>query len=564
MGNSFGCSASGERLVSAARDGDFQEAQALLDCNPRLAKYSTFGVRNSPLHFSAMQGHNEIVMLLLECGVEVNTRNYCGQTALMQACRYGHWEVVQTLLLFRANVNRADYLNGRTALHFAAVSGHARCIRLIVADYLPSVPHLCNTLNTDESASMKSYPDQSSLARVVNRAADGGITPLHMAALNSHTECVQLLLDLSANVNAITIQDGTTIDLIGAGSAPLHYAACGGSIPCCQALIAKGASRSATNCNGWTALQVARLWRRHWLEPLLILDSSIPIQPFPPSRYLALPLSSIMKIARDCGWRSVDPAPVDADPCSVCLERRCTVAAEGCGHELCTRCALYLCSTNIVATTTLSPPGAIPCPLCRHGIVSFVKLPTTMSLKDLAKVNLASLTLCTTCTMEISEPNSAKALLHKGENRGGCRVSPLSTHSLRLACPGFSSLNCPGGFGSNDENSGENSGCTSPAVTCGFTRSDSRSEVRTDDSTTIESLAWPAPSRASMLRTPPVVAVNALPVQPHTDEDDVPSSSKPEPTRSQRDFSPKKVSTRTWLRKSFRWGNYASLRSHRD
>lgn len=63
MGNSFGCSASGERLVSAARDGDFQEAQALLECNPRLAKYSTFGVRNSPLHFSAIQGHNEVGVL---------------------------------------------------------------------------------------------------------------------------------------------------------------------------------------------------------------------------------------------------------------------------------------------------------------------------------------------------------------------------------------------------------------------------------------------------------------------------------------------------------------------
>lgn len=185
-----------------------------------------------------------------------------------------------------------------------------------------------------------------------------------------------------------------------------------------------------------------------------------------------------------------------------------------------------------------------------------------MSLKDLAKVNLTSLTLCTTCTMEISEPNSARALLHKGENRGGCRVSPLSTHSLRLTCPGFSSLNCPGGFGSNDENSG----CTSPAVTCGFPRSDSRSEVRTDDSTTIESLAWPAPSRASMLRTTPVVAVNALTAQPHNDDDDddVPSTSKPIATRSQRDFSPREVSTRRWLRKSFRWSNYASLRSHRD
>lgn len=67
MGNSFGCSASGERLVSAARDGDLQEAQALLDCNPRLAKYSTFGVRNSPLHFSAMQGHNEVCLFVPLC-----------------------------------------------------------------------------------------------------------------------------------------------------------------------------------------------------------------------------------------------------------------------------------------------------------------------------------------------------------------------------------------------------------------------------------------------------------------------------------------------------------------
>ena len=59
--HSFGCSASGERLVSAARDGDFQEAQALLEYNPRLARYSTFGVRNSPLHYSAAHGHHEVL-----------------------------------------------------------------------------------------------------------------------------------------------------------------------------------------------------------------------------------------------------------------------------------------------------------------------------------------------------------------------------------------------------------------------------------------------------------------------------------------------------------------------
>ncbi|KAG6673809.1 hypothetical protein I3842_15G010100 [Carya illinoinensis] len=48
--NSFGCSTSRECLVSAARDGDLQEAKALLDYNPHLARYSTFGVRNSSLN----------------------------------------------------------------------------------------------------------------------------------------------------------------------------------------------------------------------------------------------------------------------------------------------------------------------------------------------------------------------------------------------------------------------------------------------------------------------------------------------------------------------------------
>ena len=35
-------------------------------------------------------------------------------------------------------VARADYLTGRTALHFAAMDGHARCLRLVLADHFPS------------------------------------------------------------------------------------------------------------------------------------------------------------------------------------------------------------------------------------------------------------------------------------------------------------------------------------------------------------------------------------------------------------------------------------------
>ncbi|CAL9110879.1 unnamed protein product [Musa textilis] len=406
MGNSFGCSASGERLVSAARDGDLQEAKALLEYNPRLARYSTFGVRNSPLHYSAAQGHHEIVSLLIESGVDINLRNISGQTALMQACQYGHWEVVQTLMLFKANIHRTDYLNGGTALHLAALNGHTRCVRLLLTDYVPSIPEFWNIMR-GKSTHDSSIPDfdKSSLSKLVNQKADGGITALHMAALNGHAETMHLLLDLGASVSQVTVEDGSTIDLIGAGSSPLHYASCGGNADCCEVLISRGATLDAENANGWTPLMVARSWHRNWLEGILSNqpDHRAKILPSP---YLSLPLMSIMRIAREFGWRSTIQSPACIDPCVVCLERRCTVAAEGCNHEFCTRCALYLCSTNSTSTILSSPPGSIPCPLCRHAIVSFAKIPGMSPMRELPRTSL-SLSLCATCPAADGSDSSA-------------------------------------------------------------------------------------------------------------------------------------------------------------
>ncbi|XP_070671428.1 probable E3 ubiquitin-protein ligase XBOS32 isoform X3 [Malus domestica] len=458
MGNSFGCSASGERLVSAARDGDVQEAKALLECNPRLARYSTFGVRNSPLHYSAAQGHHEIVSVLLESGVDINLRNYRGQTALMQACQHGHWEVVQTLMLSKATIHRADYLNGGTALHFAALNGHSRCIRLLLADYITSTPDFWTTLrNADSNEESITEFNHDVLFQIINRPADGGITALHMAALNGHIESVQLLLGLGASVSKVTAQDGATVDLIvqydfaglvirmyflnhfdnfaGAGSTALHYAACGGNAECCQILISRGSSLSAENANGWTPVMVARSWHRDWLEEVLTTEEGQ--SQILPSPYLSLPLMSIMKIARECGWRNNDCLSTFQDPCVVCLEQQCTVAAEGCDHEFCTRCALYLCSTNCTSTASNGPPGSIACPLCRNGIVSFVKLRVARSMaKENARTSL-SLSFCT-CSSEGSDSSSITTPLYKPEFRCS-RKSPLGSFRS-LSCQKFPSI----------------------------------------------------------------------------------------------------------------------------
>ncbi|GLT80430.1 hypothetical protein SLA2020_518690 [Shorea laevis] len=438
VGNSFGCSASGERLVSAARDGDLQEAKALLEYNPRLARYSTFGVRNSPLHYSAAQGHHEILSLLLESGVDINLRNYRGQTALMQACQHGHWEVVQTLILFGANIHKADYLNGGTALHLAALNGHSRCIRLLLVDYIPSIPDCWNLLiKKSRNRESTSEFDEGALREVINRTADGGITALHMSALNGHVESVQLLLDLGASVNEVTVEDGTTIDLIGAGSTALHYAACGGNAQCCQILIARGASVTAENANGWTPLMVARSWCKNSLEEILSTQPERQLR-VRPSPHLSLPLMSIVKIARECGWRNGDSLPSCQDPCVVCLERKCMVAAEGCGHEFCTQCALYLCSTNSASRVAQGPPGSIACPLCRHGIVSYVKLHgAEPKVKAVSRTSL-SLPFCT-CSSERSELSVTSPLCKPGIHCG--RISPILGSSFRnLSCQRFPSI----------------------------------------------------------------------------------------------------------------------------
>ena len=48
----------------------------------------------------------------------------------------------------------------------------------------------------------------------------------------------------------------------------------------------------------WLPLDVARMWGRHWLEPVVAPNSVSIIPGFPTSNYLSLPLLSALNIAR--------------------------------------------------------------------------------------------------------------------------------------------------------------------------------------------------------------------------------------------------------------------------
>lgn len=89
--------------------------------------------RLSPLFFSAVGGHTEVVRLLLEAGAD--TEWHAGENnerrALHYAAAVGNEEVVRSLLEFGADKDAKDVAR-RSPLHYAAQSREARVVQLLL------------------------------------------------------------------------------------------------------------------------------------------------------------------------------------------------------------------------------------------------------------------------------------------------------------------------------------------------------------------------------------------------------------------------------------------------
>ena len=80
---------------------------------------------------AARAGNADTVKTLLaSSNVDVNGVDAEGNTALIEAARFGHDDVVSALLIARADVN-AKNRAGKTALQLASEGGHDETVRLL-------------------------------------------------------------------------------------------------------------------------------------------------------------------------------------------------------------------------------------------------------------------------------------------------------------------------------------------------------------------------------------------------------------------------------------------------
>jgi len=88
--------------------GDVAAVKKLLETDASLVR-ADLGDRARPLHCAALNGHTEIVQLLLELGARVNPRNRNRETPLHMAALNGHKGIARLLIEAGADVNARGY-----------------------------------------------------------------------------------------------------------------------------------------------------------------------------------------------------------------------------------------------------------------------------------------------------------------------------------------------------------------------------------------------------------------------------------------------------------------------
>ncbi|XP_078505726.1 ankyrin repeat and SOCS box protein 3 isoform X3 [Lissotriton helveticus] len=151
------------------------------------------------LHQASYEASTEIMKLLLEQGVDKESKDDFGITPLFIAAQYGKLESVKLLLSYGANVN-CQAKDKATPLFITAQEGHASCAELLLSH--GADPNLfCNEeswqLPIHAAAQMGRTTILEMLVPVTNRICDTGggkVSPVYSAVYGGKEECLEILL----------------------------------------------------------------------------------------------------------------------------------------------------------------------------------------------------------------------------------------------------------------------------------------------------------------------------------------------------------------------------------
>ena len=215
-------------------------------------------VSGTPLSVAAMEGHEDVVKLLLNRhDVDVNHKDSDGYTPLFLATTGGHKAVIETLINREDTDLNSKDRHGDTPLSEAAQQGHDAIVRILLERGVD-----LDSKNSQQQtplfyAASMGHCEVVELLLQHNADIDArdnsGETPLSWAASMGHCKVVELLLQKSGNVNSI--------DMFG--RTPLSYAIKGGYKETVRLIVARSdvdvnfAGRSGRSPLSWALAHAA-------------------------------------------------------------------------------------------------------------------------------------------------------------------------------------------------------------------------------------------------------------------------------------------------------------------
>jgi len=248
-------------IHEAAARGDIEEVRVLLDRDPQLVDArDRYGW--SPLHRASINGHADVVGLLIERGAQLEARDNAGMSALHHAARSGSHEVARRLVHAGADVNAVSD-EGATPLALAVMGKHDRLTELLIAAGAV-VPH-----EGERARRLLHAAAAAGNGRFVGLMLSDGVDPgslndnggslLHSAAAGGDVELARSLVERGFSLQARDRYRMTT----------LHVAAFEGHAELVEQLIEAGADPRASTPAGQTPLHFARLNGRDAVVELL-------------------------------------------------------------------------------------------------------------------------------------------------------------------------------------------------------------------------------------------------------------------------------------------------------
>jgi ankyrin repeat protein len=238
-----------EFLLTASIEGHKEIVQLLIEKGIDINQTETFFKRNS-LHFASQYGYKEIAQFLIEKGIDINKTDELDKNALNWASEGGHKELVQLLLEKGFNINSSK-ANGPNALHLALRQGNKEVAKFLIengADINQIDDYGQNALHSAcEGGDIKVVQLLIEKGFDLNQTDEDGNNALHLASEYGHREVVQLLIENGIDINQ---KDSK-------GQNALHLASREGHKEIVQFLVEKGFDINQTKSYGHNALHLA-------------------------------------------------------------------------------------------------------------------------------------------------------------------------------------------------------------------------------------------------------------------------------------------------------------------